>query len=218
MVDWKLTSFGRVASGALALVLGAAPLFSAPQQEGPRARRASGQVMVFGGEAQQRSFLGVAVREVDSGRAAERQLPEERGVEITKVVPDSAADKAGLRKGDVVLEYNGQRVEGVEQFIRLVKETPAGRAVALKVHRDGSEQTVNATIGTCGKCGAVVIGSSAGGPVIRVPDIEMPEFNMPDVPRVFTTWRSARLGIEAESLRSQLAEYLRTIGDPGQES
>ncbi|MCP5114870.1 MAG: PDZ domain-containing protein [bacterium] len=208
MLDMKWLGFGSGTFAAvLLLVLGAAPLVGAPQQQGPRATPAGQQVMFFGGDAQQRSFLGVGVQEVDSGRAAEKQLAEERGVEITKVVPDSAAEKAGILKGDVVLDYNGQQVEGVEQFIRLVRETPVGRSVTLRVHRSGKEQTLKATIGTCGKCGTVVLSGSGKGPVIRIPDIEIPDINVPDVPRVFTTWRSSKLGIEAESLRSQLADF-----------
>ena len=206
MLDMKSTSSFQAAAVAFLIGLGVAPLDGAPQKSGPQARQIGGQVMYFGGEAQQRSFLGVGVQEVDAARAAEKKLPEERGVEITKVVPDSAAEKAGIRKGDVVLEFHGQRVQGVEQFIRLVKETPVGRTVSLKLYRDGNEEMVNATIGTCGKCGTVVI-SSGGAPVVRIPEIEIPEINVPDVPRVFTTWRSAKLGIEAESLKSQLAEY-----------
>ena len=63
-----------------------------------------------------------------SERAKELHLKEERGVEVRCVDADSPAAKAGLKEGDVVLEYNGQRVEGGEQFMRLVRETPPGRA------------------------------------------------------------------------------------------
>jgi serine protease Do len=59
-------------------------------------------------------------------------LKDVHGVEITRLEEDSPASKAGLKIGDVVLEYNGQRVEGTEQFVRLVKETPVGRQVKSK--------------------------------------------------------------------------------------
>ena len=150
------------------------------------------------------SFLGVGVREIDAERAREKNVPEERGVEITSVVEDSAAEKAGLQKGDVVLEYNGQRVEGVEQFIRLVRETPVGRQATIQVSRDGSMETVTATIGTK-KTG--VYYKKGGGKYFRIPDIRIPHIRIPDIPHVFTTWHSRKLGIEAESLESQLAEY-----------
>jgi serine protease Do len=146
-----------------------------------------------------RSYLGVGVREVDAEIARQKKLPEERGVEITSVAEDSPAEKAGLKKGDVVLEYNGQPVQGVQQFIRLVRETPAGRSVTLKISRDGAIHTLTATIGTCRNCGPL----GAFGP-IEIPDLQSWSF---DLPSVYTGWRSGVLGIEAEALPSQLAEY-----------
>src|SRR4051794_740069 len=70
------------------------------------------------------SFLGVGVAELTPERTKTLNLRDEYGVEITRVEDDSPASKAGLKTGDVVLEYNGQRVEGLEQFMRLVRETP----------------------------------------------------------------------------------------------
>src|SRR5262249_42558508 len=71
------------------------------------------------------SFLGVGIQEVDADRAKALRLREEAGVEVTRVDPDSPAEKAGLKEGDVITEYNGQKVEGLEQFSRMVRETPA---------------------------------------------------------------------------------------------
>lgn len=146
-----------------------------------------------------RSYLGVGVREVDAEIARQKKLPEERGVEITSVAEESPAEKAGLKKGDVIIEFNGQPVQGVQQFIRLVRETPVGRAVTLKVSRDGTLHTLTATIGTCRNCGPL----GAFGP-LEIPDLQTWSF---DLPSVYTGWRSGVLGIEAESLPPQLAEY-----------
>src|SRR5579871_177021 len=93
------------------------------------------------------SYLGVGVAEIDNDRARALNLKEAYGVEITHVDQDSPAEKAGLKAGDVVLEYNGQRVEGIEEFQRLVRETPAGRTVRLLIGRGGSTQTLLASIG-----------------------------------------------------------------------
>ena len=75
-------------------------------------------------------------------------MKEARGVEIKSVDANSPAAKAGLKDGDVVLDYNGQPVAGIEQFARLVRETPAGREVRLSVWRGGAMQTITATIAT----------------------------------------------------------------------
>ncbi len=143
------------------------------------------------------SFLGVGIKEIDSDRAKELKLREESGVEITRVEENSPAAKAGLKVGDVVLQYNGQRVEGMEQFSRFVRETPPGREVKLTVSRDGNLQTIMARIGSRK--------SAAFGPMPEMPNIEIPA--MPDIPHNLMMWRSSMLGIEAEPLRGQLADY-----------
>jgi serine protease Do len=93
------------------------------------------------------SYLGIGVQEIDPEHARKLKIAEPHGVEVTHVGDDSPAAKAGLKEGDVVLEFNGQRVEGVEQFVRLVRETPPGRTVKLLINRDGNTQTVSATVG-----------------------------------------------------------------------
>ncbi len=145
------------------------------------------------------SFLGVNVSEIDSDRARALNLKEEHGVEITRVEEGSPAEKAGLKKGDVVLEYNGQRVEGTEQFVRMVRETPSGRQVKLVISRNGASQTLAVTTAT--RRGISV------APRITIPPIEIPEIQIPDVPRSNMSWRSSMLGVEAESVEGQLAEY-----------
>jgi serine protease Do len=143
------------------------------------------------------TYLGVNLAEVDSNRAKELKLREDYGVEITRVEDNSPADKAGVKPGDVVLEYNGQRVEGMEQFGRMVRETPPGREVKLTVSRNGAPQTLTAVLGSR------KYRFSGNFP----PGFEVPEFHMPDIPQIFTTIRSPMLGVEAESLGSQLAVY-----------
>jgi serine protease Do len=155
--------------------------------------------VIVGPMAMSKSFLGVHVVEIDSNKAAALKLKDEVGVEITGIEPESPAEKAGLKVGDVVIEYQGQRVEGTEQFIRLVRETPVGRNVKLLVHRPGAAaQTVTATVGAR-KQPKVMMGEMPAPPKV--------ELWMPDMPRAYTGLRSSRLGVEAEGLQGQLAEY-----------
>jgi serine protease Do len=148
------------------------------------------------------SYLGVGVAEITATRAKALNLNEEHGVEVTRVAEDSPAAQGGLKAGDVVTEYNGQRVEGVEQFMRIVKETPPGRQVRLTISRGGSMQQLTVRTGSRKQWL-----SSLGEHAPEAPRIELPDMRMPDVPRAFMTWRSSFLGIEGESLDSQLAEF-----------
>lgn len=172
----------------------AQPQAVAPPAATPRAK----VVSVSGG-----SYIGVMVQEIDSERAKTLKLREEAGVEITRVETDSPAEKAGLKVGDAILQYNGQRVEGMEQFSRLVRETPPGRDVKLDVFRGGAPQAVTVKVATRHSGMSVF---SATPFATSAPRASF-EFQMPDMPRSFMSWQSAMLGIEGESLEGQLAQY-----------
>lgn len=161
-----------------------------------------------------RAYLGVGVAEISAQRSRELKLSEERGVEVTRVAEDSPAAKAGIKEGDVILEYNGQRIEGVEQFMRMVRETPPNRQVRLLVSRGGATQTLTATLGE--RKGIALPGNveidvkeieKELGKLRRLEDFDF-RIRIPDIPRPQMTWRSRVLGVEAESLGdSQLAEF-----------
>jgi serine protease Do len=143
------------------------------------------------------SYLGIGIQEIDSDRAKTLKLREEAGVEVTRVEKDSPAEKAGLMVGDVVLQYNGQRIEGIEQFSRMVRETPVGRDAKLDIWRNGAPTSVTAKVAT--RRGGV----GGDGFSFTLPELPV----MPDIPRNLMTWRTALLGVEAESLDGQLAQF-----------
>ena len=98
--------------------------------------------------ADETGWLGITPEDISSDRAKELKLSAARGVYVSEVEKDSPAEKAGLKSGDVVTEFNGTHVEGVTQFRRLVRETPPGHNVSIVVTRDGKSQTLNATLAT----------------------------------------------------------------------
>ncbi|HEY4839677.1 MAG TPA: PDZ domain-containing protein [Candidatus Acidoferrales bacterium] len=98
--------------------------------------------------ADETGWLGVTPEDISADRAKELKLSAARGVYVGEVEKESPAEKAGLKSGDVILEFNGAHVEGVTQFRRLVRETPPGHSVAIVVSRDGKSQTLNATLST----------------------------------------------------------------------
>lgn len=164
------------------------------------------------------SYLGVGVADIDADRAKALKLPEPRGVEVTTVAEDSPAAKAGIKDGDVVLEYNGQAVESYEQFQRLVRETPPGRAVKIVISREGKRQTVTASVGRRQDYGFAMDPRFQAD--MQKFQQEMQKFGdemsvwgrnferqMQDRPRGLVTLRSGYLGVETESLNPQLAEY-----------
>src|SRR4051794_30304129 len=107
----------------LLILMGTLGLVSTVAAQTPAPATPQARVMKAAGGT---SFIGVMVQEIDSDRAKALKLRDEAGVEVTRVETDSPAEKGGLKVGDVVMQYNGQRVEGMEQFSRMVRETPAG--------------------------------------------------------------------------------------------
>jgi serine protease Do len=158
------------------------------------------------------SYLGVGVADINAERVKALKLKEERGVEVTRVEDNSPASKAGLKVGDVVLDYNGQRVEGTAQFQRMVRETPADRQVRLLISRDGATQTVTAAVG---QRKAIGLQADVQAQVeqlqrayeARKQDLSQLRLQIPDTPRALMSWNSGALGVEAEAVSDQLAGY-----------
>lgn len=98
--------------------------------------------LFLGGE----SYLGVYLEEVTTERVKELNLREERGAMVMKVAEGSPAEKAGLKENDVIVSFNGRRVDTVRELQRLLAETPAGRSVTFEIVRGGNNQSLTATL------------------------------------------------------------------------
>lgn len=144
-------------------------------------------------------WLGVTVNEVTADRVKELKLPAERGVYVAEVSSDSPAAKAGFKAGDVITEFNGTRIEGTEQFSRLVRETPAGRTVQLTVWRDGRAQTLSAEL---------------SNRTARVQTFAAPNLVMPRIEGLFATTRPV-LGVSTQDVDGQLGKYFSVPDDEG---
>ena len=157
--------------------------------------------------------MGVGISDVTSENAGTLKLKEERGVEIVTISPDGPAQKAGLKEHDVVLEFNGTRVESVEQFRRTIRETPVGRTVKLLISRDGAQQSISVKLGEKPATTGHLLREPGGDFVFRMPPMP-PMPAMPSTPRPSEPFREfffavdgARLGIEGEAIGKQLGEF-----------
>jgi hypothetical protein len=151
------------------------------------------------------AFLGVDIEDVTADRVAALKLKEERGVEIKVVDQDAPAGKAGLKVGDVILEFNGQRVESSLSLRRMIHETPPGRAVKLGISRDGQPLTVTATLADKSTMWAKDQNKIK---IKKMPRIAIAPraFAMPNFDVLVRT-TSSRSGLQVENLTHQLGEY-----------
>ena len=91
-------------------------------------------------------YLGIEARDVSDDQTGSLKMKEARGAEIVSLDHDGPACKAGLRMHDVILQMNGQAVDGQEQLKRLLRDQPVGRTVSFVVSRDGQTQTMTMTM------------------------------------------------------------------------
>jgi len=151
--------------------------------------------------AQQAGWLGLTIED-----------QKDAGAVIRNVEPNSPAAKAGLKTGDLIVEYNKENVAGAQQLTRLVRETPVGRTVEMKVRRDSGQQTVQVTTEAS-----------------RFPEPFNFQFNTPDlrvfmdkadqikrnIPHVEVSTTFVQSGIRVEQLTDQLRDFFGVSGNAG---
>jgi serine protease Do len=91
--------------------------------------------------------LGVIIRDLDPDLAESLGLKNVKGVVITEVLKDSAAEKAGMKRYDVVVEFNDEKVDEVSAFRSRVAMLKPGTKVKIVVVRNGSRETLDAELG-----------------------------------------------------------------------
>jgi serine protease Do len=90
-----------------------------------------------------RGWMGVAIQEITPALAKSFKLPEERkGVLISDVNENGPSHAAGIKRGDVVVAFNGKEVQSVSQLRNLVARTVVGKDAQVKVVREGKEQLI----------------------------------------------------------------------------
>jgi serine protease Do len=87
-------------------------------------------------------YLGVELRDVGDDELGALKMKEARGAEVVNLDHDGPACKAGMQLRDVILQMNGQIIDGEDHLRRLLREIPAGRTVSFVISRDGLMQTL----------------------------------------------------------------------------
>jgi serine protease Do len=93
-----------------------------------------------------RGYLGVLIQDINPDLAKEFNLSQDHGALVSDVTPKSPAEKAGLKSGDVILDFNGKPVTDSRHLKLQVAETTPNTTVPVKVLRDGKEKTIELTV------------------------------------------------------------------------
>jgi serine protease Do len=94
-----------------------------------------------------RGYLGIVPQDLDAGLAKQFGLTSEAGALIGDVTPDSPAQKAGLKPGDVILSVNDKPVSGADNLRVAIAQLEPGTSATLKIVRNGANKTVEVTLG-----------------------------------------------------------------------
>lgn len=109
----------------------------------------------------ERGWLGVQIQHVDEDIASSLGLKDAAGALVSSVVPDSPAEKAGFQAGDVILEFNGQKVEKMRDLPRIVADTTTNSQVKAVVWRNETRRTLGVTVGNTDEASAVASNDNA---------------------------------------------------------
>jgi len=93
-----------------------------------------------------RGRIGIEVGDVEQGAVKAMQLKSRDGALVSGVLPDSAAEKAGVEPGDVILTFNSKPVRRSDDLVGMVTATKPGTSVPMRIVRDGVEKTLTITV------------------------------------------------------------------------
>ncbi|HEY3024922.1 MAG TPA: PDZ domain-containing protein [Pyrinomonadaceae bacterium] len=189
----------------------------APPATTPPAPQAGPNVSVFmsGG-----TFLGVYAEDVSKENMSRYGQSQVRGVAITDVVKSSPAERAGLKKGDVILRFENEPVTSVRKLNRLVSESAPDQTARLSISRGGSEQEVTVTLGKRSEnADAWTMIAPPGGVFRGVNPKDFP--NIQKFPGMgpngdgnfrFSFGNNRRIGVSTQQLTEQLADFFGVKG------
>ena len=93
-----------------------------------------------------RGWLGVMIQKITPDLAKSFSLTDKKGALVGDVIPDGPAAKAGIKRGDVIVKFNGQEVSNMEQLPKIVARTTPDTDVNVEVVRDGKSMSLNVRI------------------------------------------------------------------------
>lgn len=150
---------------------------------------ADGDTKEVRGKSKKQGWLGVTIQDVTPKFARAHDLKIKEGAYVNDVVEDSPAESAGVKEGDIIIEFNSKKIEEAEDLMDAVRSTDPGSKVNVVVNRSGEKKTIAVEIGKNKMKRAFVIKN-------------------PRAPRIMMNMFSGDMeGMELMELNKQLGKY-----------
>ena len=147
--------------------------------------------VVTDNDHQRGGWLGVSIQDISSKLAEKKKLKNEDGAYVSDVIDDSPADSAGVKKGDVIVEFNGRIIDDAGDLVRAVRKTKPGTSATIVVIRDNDKKSLSIAVG---KPRHSTHASAFA-------------FTAPPLPRMPLLGATRRWGLQLSELNEQLGEY-----------
>jgi len=134
-----------------------------------------------------RGWLGVVIQDLSPELAKQFEVADNEGALVNEVAPGGPAQQAGVRRGDVIVEFEGEKIESWNELPRVVAGAPVGQEVDVIVMRDGKRKHIGVTLG-------------------ELPSTAIMPASAP---------ASSELGLHLQPLTSEIAERLSLAGTDG---
>jgi membrane-associated protease RseP (regulator of RpoE activity) len=140
---------------------------------------------------QRGGWLGVSIQDITPKLAKKKDLKNDEGAYVNDVVNDSPADSAGVKKGDVIIEFNGKTIDDADDLLRAVQKAKPGTKTSIAVMRSNEKKSLAISVGK----------------LHRNNRSESFAFAPPMTPRALMFGASRTWGLQLSELNEQLGEY-----------
>lgn len=163
------------------------------------------------------NYLGIQSEVINRENMSRYGLNAPRGVGISRVSNGSPAEKAGLKTGDVILQFDGEPVTSPRKLSRLINEAGSGQTVRLTISRSGSEQQLSATLGEREDRTRAFRALTPPPPAVPGQPRAPQAWGLGTGPEgfAFAFGSNRRIGITTTTLTKQLADYFDVSGGHG---
>lgn len=176
--------------------------------------------MAFSFSSDGGGYLGVSPENIDRENMSQYGLSAPRGVGISSVSQNSPAERAGLKKGDVILQFDGEPVTSSRKLLRLIGEAAPDQNVRLTISRNNSEQQLTVKLGERADASRLFRAATPdmnGYFRVNPPNTPMPPQAWGNAPEALALalGNSRRVGVTTTALTTQLADFFGVSGGHG---